>query len=117
MARVLNQYAMTTYTKDLCNENWRATCLLTPTSLLNSNKSTIISSASRQYVVCLLSQSLRHTSHTWSVVQLLCVLKCLGAADADDMGLGPPERGDGAATMIVEVDKVLVEGAMVAELT
>ena len=58
-----------------------------------------------------------HTSHTWSVVQLLCVLKCLGAADADDMGLGPPERGDGAATMIVEVDKILVEGAMVAELT
>ena len=62
-------------------------------------------------------QSYGYTPHTWSVVQLLCVLKCLGAADTDDMGLGPPERGDGAATMIVEVEEVLVEGAMIAELT
>ena len=53
MAHVLNQYAMITYMyiKDLCNEDWRATCLLTPTSLLDSNKNTMISSASRQYVV------------------------------------------------------------------
>lgn len=62
-------------------------------------------------------QSYGHTPHTRSVVQLLRVLKCLGTTDADDMGLGPPEGGDGAATMIMKVEEVLVEGAMITELT
>ena len=57
------------------------------------------------------------TPLTWSVVQLLCVFKCLGTAHADNMGLGPPEGGDGTATTVMEMKEVLVQGAMVSELT
>ena len=57
-----------------------------------------------------------HPSLTWSVVQFTCVFKCFGTAHTDNMGLGPPERGDGTATMVVEMKEVLGQGSMVSEL-
>ena len=54
---------------------------------------------------------------TWSVHKTHQLLEALRVAHAHNLGLAPPEGGDRYVTILVEMQQVLVQAAVLCKLT